>query len=230
MIDIIAFIVILWFGLKYLDKNGIPIWISLTIGVFIIGCIVYIKKNLNSDQKKTLSQIIMIVTIFVLSILLWDQRIRNEAATEVFSEQTLIANTEHEVSVSATQQIENMIKGCIGINEVARYSGSEQCVVGELVNWEESTEPRDIYTAPERFYTYFDFKQFGPLFNPFYLSSHGSMVGYIGDCVKVRGIIHVDNTGAPYINVAGEQDPGKEDENDVIRLPDDVCSSWNSRN
>ena len=150
--------------------------------------------------------------------MLWaDQRNENKQAQQEFSIQTARADNQKAISIEATQEIENKIEGCIRVYEAANYAGTEQCVIGKIVDTKESTEPRDEYTAPEFTYAYFDFMP-----NVLYLfSSDNSRVffsSYVGDCVSVWGKISLDNTGTPVISIY-EDRYGL----NLERLPDDIC-------
>lgn len=182
------------------------------------------KEDLMSDDKKSgipWSKIIVGITIYVLFMLWTNLRNENERAQEEFAMQTARAENQKAISMEATQGIENKIRGCIGVYEAARYVGTEQCVIGELVNWEESTEPRDEYTAPEFTYAYFD--EFTP--NTLYLFSPDSnlFLGiYVGDCVKVWGKILVDDSGTPALSIY--EHSGYDTYVNIEKLPDDICT------
>ncbi|MCG2785561.1 MAG: hypothetical protein L6461_10695 [Anaerolineae bacterium] len=176
-----------------------------------------------SDNKKSgipWSKIIIGIIIYALFMLWATQRNENEQSQQEFAMQTARANNQKAISMDATQEIENKIRDCIGVYEASRYIGTEQCIIGELVNWEESTEPRDEYTAPEVTYAYFD--EFAP--NTLYLFSSNSDVflgAYVGDCVKVWGKILVDDAGNPALSIY-EHD-GYETYVNIEKIPDNIC-------
>jgi hypothetical protein len=178
------------------------------------------KEDLMSDVKKSGIPWSMIIIGVLLFVLWTNQRNENEREREESAMQTARAENQKAISMKATQEIKNKIGGCIGVHEVARYVETEQCVIGQIVNWEESTEPRDEYTAPELTYAYFRFTP-----DTFYLFSSGSDIFlglYIGDCVKVWGKILVDASGTPAMSIY--EHFGYNTYLNIETLPDDVCA------
>lgn len=170
--------------------------------------------NCEENEKIPWSKIIIGIIIFTLFMLWVDQRNENEQAKEEFAMQTARAENQKAVSIAATKEIESKIMNCIGTDEVARYFGSNQCVVGFISHIQEITEPNPSTFEPGFYFTYFGFMP-----NTFYLYGPESLWSYVGKCVMVWGGIRVDNAGTPALLVI-ENEYG---EVNIEKLPDDAC-------
>jgi len=144
--------------------------------------------------------------------MLWiNQRNENERAQQEFAMQTAHADNQKAASISATKEIEDKIKDCIGIYETPRYIGTYQCVVGFIADTEEMAK---IDPSEPTFYVaFFDFTP-----NTFFIVGE-TLYTYNGDCVKVSGEIQVNQNGTPAMSIS-------EDRSGTInieQLPDGAC-------
>jgi hypothetical protein len=170
------------------------------------------------DKARSGMLTIMGIIIVALLILLADQRNKNDQAQEEFAYNTASADIQNTISSEATQKVENKIRNCIRINEVARFVNTEQCVIGSIYKIVESTEKRDAYTAPEVTFAYF-------ISDTFYLFSNRDsgvfLNSYAGDCVMVWGKILLDNNGTPAMSIY--EHLTYDAYINIEKLPDNIC-------
>lgn len=167
---------------------------------------------MNDDKKRIpWSKIVIGVIIYALFMLWVSQRNENEQAKKEFAIQTGRAENQEAASASATQEIENKVKGCIGIGDASSYEGSNKCVVGNIVDIEEATTTDS--SEPTLYYTYFSFMP-----TEFFIFGDKFLGGFIGDCVVVTGRIGITPNGTPYI-IASDLSPDFR----IESLPDNVC-------
>jgi hypothetical protein len=171
---------------------------------------------MDTNKKKGFpwSTIIIVVIIYVLFMAWSNQRNENERANSEFAIQTARAESQRSVSISATQEMENRVKDCININLASRYSGTYQCIVGQIANVKAATNIDSSNSSEPPFeYAYFSYMP-----NEFYLGGM-ELVYYSGNCVKVTGKIIVDANGTPAMIVSDDFGQGR----NIEILPADVC-------
>jgi hypothetical protein len=127
--------------------------------------------------------------------------------------QTARAENEIAISLTATQQLENKIKGCISLNNAAIKNGAKICIIGNIINIE--TDTRIDSSEPPAYFTYFSYMP-----NEFFIYGNKFLGGFIGKCVFVYGKISLLSNGTPYM-IATDLSP----DFSIDSLPDTACLS-----
>lgn len=163
----------------------------------------------NGQKGFSRSTIILLGIILVLFIMYMNQSQVNKQAEQVFAEQTIRAEYQKSVSLTATKQMEIKVGDCIDPPEGYNPWLSTHCVIGVVYDVQE-IEKADI-NEPQSYATYFR-----PAPNTFFLYGIYDTRSYIGKCVKVSGEITFtpENTPAMYVEEYGDN---------IEELPDNMC-------